>query len=386
MKKIIKIGILTFHRAHNYGAYLQSCALCNRLNQEPNIDCEIIDFRMRKEVDFYYQFRNRNRIKQFLMFRKTGFLEKRSVAFERAQCDPVMHLSPDALVSDSQEEFVEFVKDKYDVIIAGSDEIWKVDKLRGFPNPYWLPGNLGAVKTSYAASSRVKFEDLNSDQIQTMKNAWCDFGIISVRDHYTKELVDKVLGENKAFLSCDPSFVYDFQTPKRDVAEILAGRYKINNKKKNMLVMVTGRKLPLYILKNFYKDYNLINVFDYHPGFINVSDISPVEWLALIKNCDCVLTTYFHGTCFSLINNTPFVTFGSHRSSKIEGLFEGTSEEIQKHYVANTDEFITEASSKNKLAETFVRIRNMDDYLQHRKKEFPVYLELLKKTVSCNKL
>ena len=43
----IRIGTLTFHRAVNYGAYLQACALCNRLNQEADIDCEIIDFCMR---------------------------------------------------------------------------------------------------------------------------------------------------------------------------------------------------------------------------------------------------------------------------------------------------------------------------------------------------
>lgn len=108
-KNKIKIGILTFHRAHNYGAYLQACALCNRLNQEPDIDCEIIDFRMRKEVDFYYQFRDRNKFKKLLRPRKTDFLEKKSAAFERAQCEPVLRLSPDSLVSDSQEEFVEFI-------------------------------------------------------------------------------------------------------------------------------------------------------------------------------------------------------------------------------------------------------------------------------------
>ena len=108
-KNKIKIGILTFHRAHNYGAYLQACALCNRFNQEPDIDCEIIDFRMRKEVNFYYQFRDRNKFKKLLRPRKTDFLEKKSAAFERAQCEPVLRLSPDSLVSDSQEEFVEFI-------------------------------------------------------------------------------------------------------------------------------------------------------------------------------------------------------------------------------------------------------------------------------------
>ena len=147
----IKAGILTFHRAINYGAYLQSCALCNRLNQEENIDCEIIDFRMKKEFEFYNYQQNRSTLKKILLPQKTKFLSNIQNTFDSAFHDPIMRLSSESLVSDSQEEFIDFVKGKYDVIIAGSDEIWKIDNIRGFPNPFWLKGDPGAIKVSYAA-------------------------------------------------------------------------------------------------------------------------------------------------------------------------------------------------------------------------------------------
>ena len=94
----IKVGILTFHRAYNYGAYLQACALCNRLNQEEDIECEIIDFRMQKDVEFYNSHQNRSTLEKILRPQKTKFLSNKPKAFERAAYDPIMRLSLESLV------------------------------------------------------------------------------------------------------------------------------------------------------------------------------------------------------------------------------------------------------------------------------------------------
>ena len=141
--------------------------------------------------------------------------------------------------------------------------------------------------------------------------------------------------------------------------------------------MVTGRKLSLKLLLSFSKEYNLINVDTYHPGMINVGDLTPMEWLQLIKNCDCVVTTFFHGSCFSLINNTPFVTFGSYRSSKIEGLFSDMTEEIQQHYIQNTDTFLESDYFAHNLMKRLVRINDIDNYLVQQRKSFTISLNQL---------
>ena len=145
-----------------------------------------------------------------------------------------------------------------------------------------------------------------------------------------------------------------------------------------MLVMVTGKKLSLKLLCVFSKDFNLIRVYNYFSGMSNVGDLTPLEWLQLVKNCDCVVTTYFHGTCFSLINNTPFVTFGSSRSSKIEGLFEGASEDIQKHYIPDTERFLSLPDFKTEITKRFEKIEDIDSYLQRQRAGFPDYLKLLR--------
>ena len=41
---MMRVGILTYHKTHNYGAFLQSYALTNYLNQMSGIQAEIIDY------------------------------------------------------------------------------------------------------------------------------------------------------------------------------------------------------------------------------------------------------------------------------------------------------------------------------------------------------
>lgn len=45
----MNIGILTFHRPINYGAFLQSFSLSSHLAKEPNFNVEIIDYIAPKE-------------------------------------------------------------------------------------------------------------------------------------------------------------------------------------------------------------------------------------------------------------------------------------------------------------------------------------------------
>ena len=53
MKKI-KIGVLTFHRCINYGAFMQCYSLINRLKQDfPQAYVEVIDYSQRR-LQFNY--------------------------------------------------------------------------------------------------------------------------------------------------------------------------------------------------------------------------------------------------------------------------------------------------------------------------------------------
>ena len=57
----MRIGIITFHRAINYGAVLQTYALQKFLNVS-NYDAEVIDYRCEHMENFYKTFTNKGQV------------------------------------------------------------------------------------------------------------------------------------------------------------------------------------------------------------------------------------------------------------------------------------------------------------------------------------
>ena len=93
---------------------------------------------------------------------------------------------------------------------------------------------------------------------------------------------------------------------------------RIDNNKKIITVMTEDKKVSSYIQRKLGNKYNLISVFHWNFGYINIPEISPFEWMELISKSFFVLTSYFHATCFSIINSTPFLSFGTEiKSSKL---------------------------------------------------------------------
>lgn len=375
MKKI-HVGVLTYHHAYNYGAYLQACALCCRLNQEVEIEAEIIDYYMEKEIikyDFHYL-----SLKSKLHMLIDGsllFYRDKSRAFVRGQNSGFMPKSHDSLVSDSIESFQCFVRDKYDVIIAGSDEIWKVNSFRGFPNAYWLPGDLGCIKMSYAASARVHFSDyLNEAQLEMLKKAIEDFSFVGVRDIKTKTEIDNIMGKEICQLCCDPSFLYTFEIPDINIAERFERFKGFDSKKKSILLMVDDDKESGRIFECFSKDYNIISVFKYNPQCINVANVTPVEWLTLIKNIDLVITSFFHATCYSIIYNTPFLSIGTEgKQSKLAELL--SYENVNSRFIT------TDSDAFQRLQDTISENKNTNGFsafVEAQRKSFHPFINSLK--------
>lgn len=140
----MKIGILTYHSSHNYCAFLQAYALCKAIKENTGNDTEIINFSMEKAEE-----QNRCISKSHgHNFRNKRFLQKRYQMFEISS-ERYHTLSGMRFVSDNPAAFAEWVNGRYDAIVVGSDEIWKLDGYRGFPTSYWLPGVTGCKKLSY---------------------------------------------------------------------------------------------------------------------------------------------------------------------------------------------------------------------------------------------
>ncbi|MCP1111503.1 hypothetical protein M2145_001092 [Lachnospiraceae bacterium PF1-21] len=374
----MKIGILTYHRAFNYGAFLQSVALCLRLNQEIDMEAEIIDFDMKRAKLSY---KPENWPLKRKLYHHRRYLFKRNLYQYFAQgMEKIKEIrSEKYLCSDSIEKFCEMVKGKYDVIIAGSDEIWRVNNIRGFPNPYFLFGELGCRKFAYAVSARVEFDILDKENHEKLALALNDFEFISVRDRLTYEIVQRAgISSENMMLSCDPSLLYDFNIKKVDVRMLVEDK-RLNPMKKTAVIMCgqEERKTIGRIRKDLEKDYNLITVFEYHKGMVCADKLDPFRWMQLLKSVDFVISSYFHGICFSITNNTPFLALGTRlKKSKIEGLLVGTT--LENHYISIEKCNVTDWL---KLVEKLKDENNFDNFVDDNNKGFTVFLKKLRQDV-----
>lgn len=297
----MKIGVLTYHRANNYGAYLQAYALTMKL-RDLGYDAEIIDYNMKK-AEKQYEVHNLNPINWYQE-------NLRRKMFESAL--KKLPLSDKCCISDSITDFENFIHGKYDAIIAGSDEIWKLNSFRGFPNPYWLLDNNGYQRFSYAASSRSDFSKLSDENRDKVKKTLRKFTLIGVRDSYTyDELCNLLEDHEKIIMCCDPVFMYDFKPDKERGREILKNNFGINIQEKTLGIMINDERLAKKIHMELKGEYQLVSLYRQWNGYKKTAKLTPFEWIDVVAALDVLVSNYFHGICFSLIANTYFIAIDS---------------------------------------------------------------------------
>jgi hypothetical protein len=276
----MKVGILTYFRACNYGAYLQACSLCNRLNKEDDIEAEVIDFRMERER-FNYSQKSWTASRIIKNPMKYFYFNNLVETFEKEHQHPLAPASTPAVCSDDTDTLHDLIEDRYDVVIVGSDEVWKTNGFRGFPNPYWLPFETHVKKVAYAVSSRSDFSALSEDKHNALHKYVNDFELIGVRDQLTYDEVKKeiVQGE-KLFLTCDPSFLYGFKKELSGANNPLMRTKGVDSDKKTVLVLTEDEPTAKRVKDQLTGQYNLISAFEHHKGYINLQNVTPIEWLS----------------------------------------------------------------------------------------------------------
>lgn len=122
------------------------------------------------------------------------------------------------------------------------------------------------------------------------------FDYVSVREKDGAELMKNYYKTNAAWI-LDPVFLYD------------GWHGLINNSERK-----DKNYIAEYILDKNEKTGNyakqVANILNKTTLNLNDKDnVSPFDWLWLIKNSDFVLTDSFHGACFAIIFNKPFICF-----------------------------------------------------------------------------
>lgn len=307
----MKAGIITFASAHNYGALLQAYAMQKYL-EKIGIEANIINYRP-KEIDNVYRLYKIKKTKNFpkkvvlkiAKIMKTNTIEswrkEKFNNFENFINNTLKTTRPYKKLGQIQSAYLD-----YDILIAGSDQIWNTDLTRGFKPAYFLEfGKKDAIRLSYAAS--LGREDIDKKYVLFYKRYLKNLDYISVREESMIPVIQEFT-EKEVVKVLDPTLLLS----KSDYEE-LRKESKFKDKKyiyvhfigKDEKVMEIADKvsteLNIPILHNYAKKI-FDNELDYHYSE------SPEQIIDTVKNAEMIITNSFHLTVLSIIYNKKFIT------------------------------------------------------------------------------
>lgn len=300
----MKIGILTFYIADNYGALLQAFASKKYLESLGH-EAFIIDHNKNKKK-FCINFSiaglsvTSNLKFIFLQLLRYPFLKRRYKVFEKF----IEHyLKP-------YNGIWETLPNSFDVFYAGSDQIWNpLYRNKYMPILFCqFPGAQTKKCIAYSASMGINY--IPKDLEEELKNYLQIFSSISVREESCKNLISPLVNI-PINVTIDPTFLLS--------KEQWLEYFPQNNKKENFPYLVIfevrhsdiSYKLASIISKKFNYKIKIIS------SGINLKDLKslrttePSDFINIIANAEFVITTSFHGTVFSLITKVPFYSIAT---------------------------------------------------------------------------
>ncbi|MEN2777096.1 polysaccharide pyruvyl transferase family protein [Acetivibrio clariflavus] len=299
----MKIGILTYQRANNYGAMLQCYALYSFL-QSKNLEAEVIDYRNYHIENGYKIFRKRKPVSWFLKSTINSIIWYRNL---KERIDNFTKFRREYIKlskSYTKEEILNHGLD-YDMIISGSDQIWNPKIANGFDEVYFQNFEGNFKRATYAVSvgnvDNPMYE--TSEFIQLVEK----FDFLSVREKNTQEFLNEKLSK-KVNLCLDPTLLIN-----RSEWESLANKANIEIKSPYLLFYFVQPNPELVKTAEYLASkYNYaIAYFDPRCKFkcksVCVCSAGPLEFLKLIRDAKIIVTNSFHGTIFSRIFNKDVV-------------------------------------------------------------------------------
>lgn len=299
----MRIGILTYHRAQNYGTVLQCYAL-QQVLIEMGHNVEVIDYCQPYIENFYKPHLCTRRIISNLIHLNITcakiqlFKYFNSLARQKnfsSFCKKYLNRSKPVIGNN--------IPKYYDCYIIGSDQLWGLYSTGGDEPIYWgmFKRKPNSKLIGYAISSNRDYSKYLS--LQEIADRVRGFDALSLRELPVCEDIQTI--SNKKCNQClDPTLL---------TTNHLWEPF-LNNKYKNQKYVVTyflreKQAVRIELLKKA-KEF----ASSKHLEVIDLSSVKyPVEdFISIIKYATCVFTSSFHGTVFSVIFGTPFTSICHH--------------------------------------------------------------------------
>lgn len=313
----MKIGILTFHNAFNYGAILQAYAT-QEIVKEYGHNVEIINYQNEAINRFYDQMNfslGRLPKKKFWMIPKylieRFFFWKRKKSYQLFK-DNYIQFSDKKDIKDNK-----IIIDGYDVILIGSDQIWNKKLTGGLDDVFW--GNFQSSKTvrKVAWSACMGDTIFNDVEIDCIRKNIKNFYAISVREADLQSFLKSVT-QVLYPQTIDPTLMLNKEKwdllchPVEEFSYIMVYAVQDENKTIEFARVIAQFMNKKILVVRSHSQYNW--------SAENKEYAGPADFLSYIKFADFVITTSFHGTAFSLLFQKQFACPVFRANSRVESL------------------------------------------------------------------
>lgn len=315
----MKIGILTFHRALNYGAVLQCYALQETLRSEGH-KVEVIDYRpncverYRKlfNWDEWKNFSIASRIKRLLFAPLYVYNTIRAVsAFDS--------FIANYLQTSKRVKGIDDIPNNYDAIVFGSDQIWSPQICEGCDPVYWGQFKKGkTIFVTYAPSYGGHNIITDRDKV-TIKDHIKVFDALSTREGSLRDCLSG-LTDKPVRMVLDPTLLAS-----REVFDKIA----VKPHEENYVLLFTVEEVSgaYEFAKQIAEEKGINKVIKLTaiPNVRNMEDdvrsaVTPGEFCGYFKYARYCVVVSFHGTSFSLIFEKDFYTLRSPKEDRARNL------------------------------------------------------------------
>lgn len=311
--EIMNIGVLTLRLTTNYGGILQAYALQQILEKMGHNVIIINNCHERKlkivKAPFIYIKRILKKIsgKKIEIFEEKKHNKEYPILSKNVQCFIDKYINCINIEDKSK-----LKNDDYDVLIVGSDQVWrpKYNYTTLYENFLDFAVKWDVKRIAYAASFGTDIWEFNKKQTHKCKQLVSKFDAVSVRESMGVSLC-------KTYFDIDAVHVLDptLLLPKSSYLEFA----KHIDVKRDVLFY--------YILDESIEKLNFVRKValekKLHPFCVNANvnnktlplsmriASSVEEWIAGFRDANFIITDSFHGCVFSIIFNKPFVAIGN---------------------------------------------------------------------------
>ena len=318
----MKIALLSFHNAANYGAALQAYALQHALEQMGH-DCEYINYLNHERRNHYrvsYLFWDAIKSRRFSSAVKylagAPFLLARKRKFNKFY-KVYLHVTK-GVYKNSQE--AASLNSSYDRFIVGSDQVW--NPFNNGNDTAFLLDFVEDSKKKLSYSSSFGLSEIRNDLKEKYRTCFSSFHALSVRERIGQDIIANLIGRTPE-LVLDPVMLLTRQ----DWIN-LVGNVKVQNEKYIFTYTNKDQQISFFLKtgyrlngKKIFKLSRFTKPKDFIDSSIRVKYwMSPLEFIKVIDNAELVVSASFHCLAMAIILNKPFVAILTGDEGKDERL------------------------------------------------------------------